>query len=429
MVRGQLFVTASTSKSKPLTRNEWILISLLVSSIFINYIDRGNLSIAAPVIQRELSFSPLQMGSLLSAFFFTYASLQLAGVAGWLADHFPVSAVLAAGFLIWSLATVVTGLVSGFEAIFLSRLILGAGESLAYPCYSRIFATDLPQHHRGRANALLDAGSKLGPAVGSLIGGIMIARVGWRLFFVSLGVISLIWLIPWLRCKPCTQAAFKAQESRVRLPSMTQLFTQRSAWGAFAGHFCGNYFWFFLLTWIPSYLVTERHYSVEAMSRISSVAFAVAASSTALAGWVSDRAILRGISVTTVRKVAVVCGLALACVILPAAYVEASETAVVFLLLSCVAFGLYTSNHWAITQTLAGPLLAGRWTSLQNGIGNVSGIVAPWLAGLIVQRTGSSKLAFGISAVIVLIGAAMWGLVVGKVEEISWTTTEERVHT
>src|SRR4051794_39179971 len=114
MVRGSAGVITPGANLKPLTRSEWILLALLVSSIFINYIDRGNLSIAAPVIEKDLLFSPVQIGSLLSAFFITYASLQLAGVSGWFADRFPVSLVLAGGFLIWSLATVLTGLVSSF---------------------------------------------------------------------------------------------------------------------------------------------------------------------------------------------------------------------------------------------------------------------------------------------------------------------------
>jgi Major Facilitator Superfamily len=152
------------------TRAQWILLTLLVVSIFINYIDRSNLSIAAPVIERELSLSPVQIGALFSAFFWTYALVQLFGIAGWLADRFPAGLVLGAGFFLWSGATIATGLVSGLAALFFARLALGAGESVAYPCYSRILASEVPQHRRGLANALIDAGSKLGPALGSFYG-------------------------------------------------------------------------------------------------------------------------------------------------------------------------------------------------------------------------------------------------------------------
>ena len=402
-----------------MSRSEWTLLILLVASIFINYIDRSNLSIAAPLLQKELSLSPVQVGLLLSSFFWTYALLQLVGIAGWLADRFPVTLVFAAGFLLWSLATIATGLLSGFFAIYIARLVLGAGESLAYPCYSRIFATQLPQHHRGRANALLDAASKLGPAFGTFLGGRLLGQLGWRWFFIALGVGSLLWLLPWFWYSSRSSSA-SSETASVATQPFTEIFRLRSAWGTFLGHFCGNYFWFFLFTWIPFYLVKERSFTLEGMANVVSGALAAVALATIAAGWISDRLIARGASPTVVRKSIVVGGLALSSVILPVAFVASAEVSVTLLLLACMAFGTYTSNHWAITQTLAGPRMAGRWTSLQNGIGNVSGIIAPWLAGTIVALSGSSKLAFAISALIVLAGAAIWGLAVGPVEEVRW---------
>lgn len=403
-----------------MSRSEWLLLVLLITSIFINYIDRGNLSIAAPLLQKELTLSPLRVGALLSAFFWTYALLQLVGIAGWLTDRFPAGLVFAAGFLVWSVATIATGLLSGFTSIYCARLLLGAGESMAYPCYSKIFATDFPQHHRGRANALLDAGSKLGPAVGTFLAGILLVRLGWRWFFIAIGVASLLWLIPWLKWMPRSHAVRKPE--REHLPSFFEMLRLRSAWGTFFGHFCGNYFWFFLLTWLPSYLVQERHFSIRGMANITSLAFLAVACATVLAGWISDHWIARGASPTVVRKGIVVTGLSFSAIILPVAFVDDVAGSVVLLIIACMAFGTYTSNHWAITQTLAGPLMAGRWTSLQNGIGNLSGIAAPMLAGFIVQISGSSKFAFIVSAAVVLLGALMWGVVVGPVEPVAWSS-------
>jgi MFS transporter, ACS family, D-galactonate transporter len=413
-------MSVSDSASRGMSRSEWALLVLLITSIFINYIDRSNLSVAAPLLEKELSLSPVQVGSLLSSFFWTYALLQLVGIAGWLADRFPVSHVLTAGFLIWSVATIVTGLLSGFVAIYVARLFLGAGESLAYPCYSRIFATQLPQHHRGRANALLDAASKLGPAFGTFLGGRLLGQFGWRSFFVVLGIGSLLWLLPWLWYSLRSASAGMTTAASPVAQPLTEIVRQRAAWGTFFGHFCGNYFWFFLVTWVPLYLVKERGFTIEQMANVVSGALAVVALATISAGWISDRLIARGASPTVVRKSVVVSGLALSSVILPVAFVASAAVSVVLLLAACLAFGTYTSNHWAITQTLAGPRMAGRWTSLQNGIGNISGIIAPVLAGWIVTVSGSSKLAFIISACIVLLGAVFWGLMVGPVEETRW---------
>src|SRR5206468_1090768 len=156
------------------------------------------LSVAAPLISRDFSLTQAQMGSLFSAFFWTYALAQLFGLSGWIADRYPPELVLAGGLALWSVATIESGLVSGFAPLFAARLLVGAGESLAYPCYSRMFASDIESRHRGMANALLDAGSKLGPALGTLVSGLLLARFGWRVFFVTLGVVSLLWLVPWL---------------------------------------------------------------------------------------------------------------------------------------------------------------------------------------------------------------------------------------
>lgn len=400
-----------------MTAAEWGLLALLVLSIFLNYIDRSNLSLAGPVIQKEFGLDAAQMGSLFSAFFWTYALLQLFGISGWLADRFPAGLVLAGGLFLWSAATILTGAVSGLAPLFAARLLVGAGESVAYPCYSRIFATDLPAHHRGFANALLDAGSKLGPALGTVAGGLLLTRTGWRAFFVILGVASLLWLAPWLRWMPRSQ---RVRTEAVWRPGVAQILSSRSAWGTFAGHFCGNYFWFFLLTWLPTYLVSERGFSMPGMVRITSLAFFLIAGATMLAGWVSDRWMASGGSPTRVRKTIVVGGLTFSTVILPVAVVRSPDISVALLLLACMAFGVYTSNHWAITQTLAGPLAAGRWTGIQNGIGNLSGIAAAWLTGVVVQQTHSFVMAFLVAACIVLAGAFFWGVAVGPVQPVEW---------
>src|SRR4051812_21871325 len=181
-----------------MNRTEWRILILLTISVFVNYIDRGNLSIAQPLVMREMNLDPQQMGFLHTGFFWTYALMQLFGIAGLLADRFNVGLALAAGYFAWSAATAATGLVTSLTALFVMRLILGLGESLAYPCYSLILSRYFPEQHRGTANALIDAGSKLGPALGILAGGYFINSFGWRPLFVVLGFGALIWLVPWL---------------------------------------------------------------------------------------------------------------------------------------------------------------------------------------------------------------------------------------
>ena len=174
------------SISAGISRREWIVILLLVLSVVINYVDRSNLGLAMPLLEKQFTFSPLRAGELLSAFFWTYALVQLLGLAGWLTDRFPAGWVLMLGYLLWSMATGFIGLTTSYAALFVLQLVLGLGESVAYPCYSRIFAA-MPQEHRGRANALIDAGTKLGPAAGALVGGVVLVHLGWRMLFVIFG--------------------------------------------------------------------------------------------------------------------------------------------------------------------------------------------------------------------------------------------------
>src|SRR4051812_12481040 len=284
-----------------LTGLQWRILVLLFLSSLLNYVDRSNLSVGALDIQRELNFSKVQLGILLSAFFLTYATFQLFMIAGWFVDRFDVRWVFAIGFFGWSTATAVTGLVHSFAVIYAMRLLLGMGESIAFPSYSRILAMHFPEHRRGFANALVDAGTKIGPALGTLAGGLLMARFGWRAFFVALGLVSLLWLIPWFRWMPRVTKA-DHREQRADLVGISEILSKRSAWFSAIALFCSNYFWYFLVTWLPAYLEGERQFPKAKMAIFGSLSFLAIALSTVISGWLSDRMIARGASPTRVRK-------------------------------------------------------------------------------------------------------------------------------
>lgn len=407
-----------------LSRAQWAVLVLLVLSIFINYIDRGNLSIAGPLLMASpenggLGLDAARLGSLLSAFFWTYALFQLFGIVGLLLDRFDVGWVYGIAYLVWSAATAVTGLAGNFTVLFGLRLLLGMGESAAYPSYSKIFATHFPEHRRGLANSLIDAGSKFGPALGTLAGGLLMARFGWRPFFFVLGAVSLIWLLPWLKWMPRGRGIVPAHA--MHATSVLQILGQRSAWGSFAGLFCGNYFWYFLLTWLPSYMVMERHFTMDHMASMGALAYLAIGVSAAFCGWLSDHWIAAGATPTKVRKTFTVGGLILSTIILPVVIVHDKDVSMALLFLACVFFGMWSSNHWALIQTLAGPAAAGKWTAVQNGIGNLAGVAAPALTGLVVQRTGHFFWAFAVATGVVLAGACFYLFVIGRIEQVDWS--------
>ena len=279
-------------------KDDWGLVFLLLVSVFVNYVDRGNLSIAAPVLGPELSLTPTQLGLLFSAFFWTYSVFQI--VSGWLVDRFDVSWVYAAGYLLWSLATLLTGFTGTFATLFAMRLLLGIGESVAYPACSQILVRNFPEHQRGRANALIDVGTKAGPALGTLLGGLLVARYGWRALFIITGLVSMLWLVPWYFRAPHQVAPTAGQ--RDRGPGLVRILQRRAAWGTSLGMFCYGYAWYFLLSWLPSYLVMERHFGMRTMAVLGSLPYWAVAVSALVCGWLSDRWIARGASVTRVRK-------------------------------------------------------------------------------------------------------------------------------
>jgi MFS transporter, ACS family, D-galactonate transporter len=411
--------TQPVTRGAALSGAEWRVLLLLVVSSFLNYFDRSNLSAGATDIQRELHLSSYQLGVLLSAFFRTYAAFQLFAISGWLVDRFNVCWILAGGFFLWSAATAVTGVAQTFAMVFLLRLCLGMGESIAYPAYSRILANNFPEHHRGIANAIIDAGTKLGPAAGTLLGGLLMAIYGWRAFFIALGFGSLLWLVPWLIFMPRGHGV-AARQHAGEMPSVWAILCQRSAWFSALGLFCTNYFWYFLLTWLPPYLETERHFSKQKMAWFGSAAYFAVALSCIFSGWMTDRLIARGGTATAVRKSFAGVGLLFSTLILPVCIIQNDRLAMLLLMLACLSYGLFTANLFAITQTLAGPRAAGKWTGMQNGFGNLAGVAAPWLTGFIVQQTGRFYLAFVVAAAIVLLGAVFFVLGIGPIRQVEW---------
>ncbi|MGH9510518.1 MAG: MFS transporter [Terriglobales bacterium] len=392
-------------------------LALLTLSILINYIDRGNLSLAAPLLKDELHLSPWQLGILFSAFFWTYTALQFA--MGWLVDRFEVNVVFAAGFLIWSLATATTGLVRGFTLLLVMRLILGIGESVAFPSASKILALHVPEQFRGLANGILISGIKLGPAVGTFGAGLLIARYGWRPVFIAVGLASLLWLPAWNKWMP--RGAGLAEFSSDAIPTVARILRHRSFSGACAGHFCANYLLYFMLTWLPYYLVHERHLSLSSMSKIAALYFVIDAASAISTGWLSDFFISRGHSTTLVRKAAMGMGHTIAALALTGCALAGPHNYLAWLLAVGVGSGMAGSGLYVFCQIIAGPKAAGRWTGFQNGFANCAGIVAPALTGYIVNRFDSFQPALAITAAVSLAGGFAWVFWISRVAQVEWS--------
>src|SRR3982751_7011974 len=168
---------ATASIAKP-TVVPQALVLLLGAAVFLNYVDRGAIGIAAPLMKSELGLSEEAYGLVFSAFFWIYAPVQF--FAGWLCDRFSVYKLMAAGILLWAASTLLMGLAGGFASLLVLRIMLGVGESISFPGSSKIIARHIPAERRGMANAAVAAGIAWGPAVGTLAGGLIVASLGWR---------------------------------------------------------------------------------------------------------------------------------------------------------------------------------------------------------------------------------------------------------
>src|SRR5436190_12716035 len=168
---------------------------LLGTAVFLNYVDRGAIGIAAPKMKDELGLSAEAYGFAFSAFYWFYVPVQF--FAGWLCDRFSVYKLMAGGILLWAASTLLTGLAGGFASLLVLRIMLGVGESISFPGSSKLIARHVPPERRGAANAAVAAGLALGPAVGTLVGGMILGNWGWRVIFFTFGLVTLLWLLPW----------------------------------------------------------------------------------------------------------------------------------------------------------------------------------------------------------------------------------------
>ena len=403
------------NESRPIARFTPALVLLAVSFV-INYIDRGNISVAAPLLKMELHLSASQLGLLFAAFFFTYTAMQF--VVGWVVDRVDANRVLAVGFLLWSLATAVTGMVRGFALLLAMRFTLGIGESVALPSGSKILACNLPEHRRGFASGAIMAALRCGNAVGTLGAGLLMARFGWRPVFIAIGLASLFWLPAWAKWMPRGNREF-IPEHVDSGPGLPDILRQRSFWGTSTGHFCANYLFYFMITWLPSYLVFERHLSMATMSAIAGLYYSVDSVSAIAAGWLQDVALRRGFSATLVRKSAMAIGFSLAA-IATVGCAASTHIYLPWLMAAGVGCGMTGPGLFTFPQTLAGEQAIGRWYGWQNGFANFAGVVGPTLTGFVVEHTGKFLAAFLITAALCVVGAVAWVFVVERVELVSW---------
>lgn len=427
------------------TRVRWVVAGMMWAAIAINYIDRTVLSAAAPRIQSDFHLSAVQMGIVMSAFFWSYALLQLP--AGMLADRFGQKKILGLAVLWWSLATAVTGVATGFKSLVALRVALGVGEAGAYPSNAGIASRWFPKRERATVAGIFDSGSKLGGAVALPLIAFLLALFDWKITFAITGVLGLVWCVVWrlvFRDSPAEhprvnaaelahirdgQAPLAGDAARNTVP-WRKLFAHRNIWAMCIGFFMINYNSYFFITWLPTYLVKERGMGLMEMGVMASLPLLISMFVEVIAGWASDRVYASGrLSLTATRKLFLIAGLLMASSIGFAAFAHSAAMAVVLLCVAKSGMTVAASQVWSLPADVAPKNMVSMVAGVQNSVSNMGGVVGPIVTGAIVGATGSFVYALLFSAALIVLAIINYLFLLGKVEPIRFDThTAELTH-
>jgi sugar phosphate permease len=385
---------STTTRTAPAAASNlwrWSIIALLSVGVVIAYVARSNISVAmvVPEFRRLFQLTDADRGTLNSAFFWSYAFLQIP--AGWVVDRYGVKYPYAIAFFVWSLISAATAMGNTLTQLIGLRFLLGVAESIVTPASMRWIRFHFSERERGLAIGVYMTGTKIGPAIGAPVAAWLINAYDWRLMFIILGMGSMIWLVPWLAAVRDDDRQLEkadAGKNPVAAVSFGRIMASPVIWGTIIGTFCYMYFVYYCLTWMPAYFVERRHLSLGKMGLYTFFSFAGMAAVAALGGWAADALIARGRDPVAVRKAFTIAGFLIASTEVIGALADSVPVALFFAVFSLSGLGLATANYWALTQTLIPGGAIGRIVGIQNCAANLPGIVAPILTGYLVEATG-----------------------------------------
>ncbi|WP_197748340.1 MFS transporter [Mycolicibacterium sediminis] len=424
------------NSANPATKTRVMVAVMLFITVVINYMDRANLSIAMPAISDEMDLSTAQQGLLLSAFGWTYAALQIPG--GWLVDRVPPRILYAVCLVLWSVATVFMGVIGGFVALIVLRLMVGVFEAPAYPINNRVATAWFPEKERATAIGFYTSGQFIGLALLTPVLSWLQAVTSWHWVFVFTGAIGIAWGLFWYwRYREPRESRANEQElakikeggglvdledSRVEKAAITRrdlaaVLGRRKLWGIYLGQFCLTSTLWFFLTWFPTYLVEYRGMDYIKSGFLASLPFLAALVGVLFSGVFSDFLLRRGSSLGVARKGPIITGLLLTTAMLGANFTDSTALVIVFLSIAFFGNGL-ASITWSLVSALAPKRLIGLTGGMFNFIGNLSSIATPIVIGIIVTDSSFAP-GFAYMTVITIIGIASYVLLVGKVERVA----------
>jgi len=420
------------------TRVRYGILGIIVIATAINYMDRANLSIVAPDVKADLHISEAELGLIFSAFSWTYAALQIPG--GWVLDRLGPRITFGCALIFWSIVTGSISLAKGFTSLLGLRLALGVAETPAFPANNALVSRWFPTKERGFATGAYTAGEYVGLAIAAPLLAWMAVTYGWHSVFYLTGGLGIVFALVWLlfiRDSPqsdkrvsrseialiesgggAVKAAHSEGGEHAKFSDIPKLLRHKRMVGALIGQFANTSTLFFFLTWFPTYLVEQKHFTLLKAGIMVTIPYLVALVGTLAAGSWSDWMLRRGVATTIARKTPIISGLILSMIVIFDNFVNNPALVIMFFSIAFFAQGMASATVWALLSDIAPAKQLGLTGGLFNFFANAGGALSPLVIGFIVGATGSFAYGLVYIAVIAGIGALSYIFLVDRVERI-----------
>ncbi|MCK6259049.1 MFS transporter [Fictibacillus sp. KIGAM418] len=407
---------------------------MVVDRGIINYLDRANLSIAAPEMMKELGLTATDIGLLGTVFSWSYALMQLP--SGWLIDRFGTKKVYTIALIWWSGATMLTGAVHKMSTFIMSRVLLGVGEAPCFPTMAKITSYWFPKKERGLATGIWDSSSKWGPAIAPPLLVFLMVTFGWRALFYITGAIGIVFAIGFFIFYKNPDKSRKLSEMELEYIQSEgagsehsiqtskikwgELFKYRSVWGMILGFFCTIWIWNIFLVFLPLFLTNVHHVSLKELGIYAGIPWLGGIFGNIFGGYLTKKLVDKEITTPIKAKRALISisAISAAIVVCAVPFVTGLAMTLTLLTLALCFISAMTGSAWALAGDIAPPSMVASVGAIQNFGGYFGGAFSPVVAGIIVDTTGSYSLAF-ISGGLIAGCAALcyWFIVKNPIQE------------
>jgi len=424
----------TTASATKIPRLRWRIGGLIGVGVLINYFDRISISVAGPQLQQAFGLDSTDLGLLFSAFFWSYALLQIP--AGLILDRFGVTRVGRVCALLWGVASLASACATGFVGLFAARMLLGIAEAPSFPANAKATGFWFPRTERAMSTALFDAAAKFSNVIGVPLVALAVVHLGWRWGFGLVALMSLGYFVAFYvmyRDPSRHEKLTKEEHAYITANGATPegelsanpagmlgyLLKQRKVWGLSIGFAAYGYCFYLFLTWLPGYLVQTMHMSIIKSASFAAIPWACATLSDLLVGgWLIDHLIAKGHDETRVRKGVLLAGMLLGLAVFGATTTTDPVIAISWISIALSGLAAAAPVGWSLPSLIAPRGCTGTVGSIMNFANNMMGAIAPIVTGYIVGQTHSFTNAFMVAGLVLIVGVAAFVFLLGRIEPV-----------